>query len=43
MICELKKTKCMVINTLKEPEEAIEESVKKEWYKKQIFISTYEW
>ena len=29
MICELKKTKYMVINTLKEPEEAIEESVKK--------------
>ena len=29
MIRQLKKTKYMVINTLKEPEEAIEESVKK--------------
>ena len=28
MICKLKKTKCMVINMEKEPEETIEERVK---------------
>ena len=43
MIYGLKKTKYIVINTGKEPEETIEERVKKEQFKKQISTSTQEW
>ena len=43
MIYELKKTKYMVINTGKKPEEVIQEMIVEGIFKRQIPTSTQEW
>ena len=43
MIYELKKTKYMVINTGKKPEEVTQEKIIERIFKRQIPTSTQEW